>query len=566
MLKIELHKDVKTGVSSMHTNVTGNFLLQSPLLNKGTAFTQQERLDLNLEGKLPSYIETLEEQVQRIRQQYQGFETVTQKQIYLRALQDKNEVLFYRFVSENLDEMLPQIYTPGIAKSVRSFHQEFRHPRGIYLSYEDRDRMDAILATQTHAEIRAIVVSDGESVLGIGDYAIGSMEICIAKMSIYTICGLHPCQGLPVVFDVGTNNEALLKDPMYLGWRHRRIDAYKYHEFVEKFIHAIRKRFPHVLLHWEDFGSQNARYFLNKYRDQLCTFNDDMQGTGAVCLGTVLSAVEATGIPIGKQRIVIFGAGTAGVGIADRLCDAMMRQGMSLSEARKGIWLIDRHGLLIENTPDIADYQLPYARTWSDLVNWTSSAGDLENVVRNVAPTVLIGCSTVKGAFTQKIVEMMAKSVDRPVILPLSNPTEKCEALPADLMQWTQGRALIAAGSPFNPVGFQGNNYVIAQCNNALAFPGIGLGAIAAKSRTISEDMLWVAADAIYKAAPVRTDAKGALLSPLCDIRKVAYDVAVKVAAQSIKEGSAQISTEDARAAVDAVLWKPEYCEIRTIK
>ncbi len=548
MLLYELHQDPMTGEEWIETDLKGKALLVTYLLNKGTAFTSAERYALGLLGKLPSKIETLDEQIVRAYHQYKKYKSDLQKHIYLNNLHDKNEVLFYKLVSDHLVEMIPILYTPSVGQAVKAFSHEFRQPRGLFISYQDQDNMDLILENRTHPELAVIVVTDGERVLGIGDQGVGAMGIPIAKLMLYTICGgINPYHTLPIMLDVGTNNPKLLEDPLYLGWRHPRIQGKEYDQFIEKFVCAIQRHFPNTFLHWEDFGRDNARRILERYRDQLCTFNDDMQGTSIVAVSAVLTAMVRLQQKLAFQRIVVFGAGTAGVGIADRLVDSLKHQGVPEDAAIAQIWLIDRDGLLVRDMPNLMPFQLPYAREEKPGLS-------LAAVVKKIKPTILIGCSAVGGAFTEEIVREMALHTPRPVIFPLSNPTEQSEATPADLLKWTAGKALIATGSPFGDT--------CAQCNNAFSFPGVGLGLIASRAKCLTDNMLWVACEALSRAAPVGADAP--LLPHLSEARSVAIKIAIAVVDKAREEGLARLDSNiTSEEAVKKILWEPYYREIR---
>lgn len=548
MLQYDLCRDPLRGEEWIETELRGKPLLETQLLNKGTAFTAEERLHLGLLGKLPTKIETLEEQLIRAYRQYQEYDTDLQKHIYLNNLHDKNEVLFYKLLREHLIEMLPVIYTPNVGQAVRGFSQEFRQPRGLYIAFPDQDKMDLILENRTHPEISVIVVTDGERVLGIGDQGVGAIDIPIAKLILYTLCGdINPYHTLPIVLDVGTNNPALLNDPLYLGWRHPRIQGEDYDRFIEKFVQAIQKCMPNTFLHWEDFGRDNARRILERYRYQLCTFNDDMQGTAVVAVSALLTAMQRIQSKLSEQRIVIFGAGTAGVGIADRIVDTLVREGISIDAARAQICLIDREGLLTRETPGLLSFQLPFAREKGR--GWS-----LEKVVEELKPTILIGCSAVGGVFTENIVRRMAAYTPRPIIFPLSNPSAQSEATPTDLLKWTNNKALIATGSPFAEE--------IAQCNNVFSFPGVGLGLIAARARHLSDSMLWAACQTLSRAAPVGEN--GSLLPSLNEARTVARQIALAIVVAAREEGVAQLDPSiSAEAAIAAVAWEPYYRPIR---
>lgn len=565
MLKYVNKINTKTGHEWIETSLRGKSILTTPLLNKDTAFTQEEREALNLNGKLPHCVETLDQQVARISLQYQRYASDLQKYIYLNSLHDSNEILFYRFLLEHLSETLPKIYTPNVGAAVKEYSHEFRQPRGLYISYPQMDYIEEILDNRTHPDIDVMVVTDGEGVLGIGDQGIGGMDICIAKLVVYCLCGINPYRTLPIMLDVGTDNQLLLDDPMYLGWRHKRIRGEEYNKFMQKFMDAVNKKLPRAFLHWEDFGRENARSILETYKDTHCMFNDDMQGTGVVTLSAIIAAIGATPIPIHNHRIVIFGAGTAGVGIADQLYDAMIkRYGVDPKEARKAFWLIDRGGLLFEDSSNLNKHQKRYARSTREKSQWPNGNHDLLSVVEKVKPTVLIGTSTVRGAFTEEIVRTMAKNVAHPIIFPLSNPNDNCEQTPENVLKWSEGRALIATGSPFDPVEFNGKKIKAAQCNNALAFPGIGLGIIVSGAKRLTDNMLWAAVQAICDSSPAQLNAEKPLLPDVVDIPKLAIKVAVKVAEQAIQDGVSDLKADlNLTGLVHSHIWKPYY---RTIK
>ncbi len=555
--------DKKTGQEWIETALRGKPVLTTPLLNKDTAFTDQERKELGLLGKLPNCIETLEQQVARISLQYQRYASNLQKFIYLNGLHDKNEILFYRFLLDNLAEALPIIYTPNVGTAVKEYSHEFRQPRGLYISYPHIDEIDDVLEHRTHPDVDVIVATDGEGVLGIGDQGIGAMDISIAKLVVYSLCGINPYRTLPIMLDVGTDNQQLLDDPMYIGWRSKRIRGDKYHTFIEKFVKAVHRKLPNVFLHWEDFGRENARSILDRYKDYHCMFNDDMQGTGVISLAAIIAAIGATSVPIQNHRIIIFGAGTAGVGIADQLYDAMLRYGMDPQEARKRFWLMDRPGVLLEDTPGLMEHQRKYARTKEE-AKYYPPGHDLLTVVQQVKPTILIGTSTVRGAFTEEVIRTIAQHVAQPIIFPLSNPNDNCEANPENVLKWTEGRALIATGSPFDPVMLDDRKYVIAQCNNALAFPGIGLGVIVSRAKAVTDNMLWAAVQAICERSPAQKDPKEPLLPSVADITSLASHIAVRVAEQAIRDGVSNIKAEQSiENLVRASTWEPYY---RTIK
>lgn len=558
MLKFRFITDKNAKVLYLETNTLGSDLLTTAKLNKGTAFTESERQELRLRGKLPYSIESLQQQELRVYQQFLKKENNLEKHLYLRSLHNTNEVLFYKLVSQHLTEMLPILYTPTVGKAVEQFSQEFQQPRGLYIAYPDRDHIDEILENRLNPEVDIIVMTDGEGVLGIGDQGIGGMDICIAKLMVYVLCaGVNPDRLLPIQIDVGTNNEQLLNNPMYLGWRHPRLAGQKYDDMIESIVSGIRRKLPRAYLHWEDFGRENARRNLERYHDQMCTFNDDMQGTGAVTLVALLSAIHRTKIPLTEQRVVIVGAGTAGTGIADQLFAGMMREGLSKEEALSRFYLVGRHGLLHNSMSNLTAFQKPYAQ---HLIGESMAALQLYDVVQQFKPTVLIGCSGQGGIFTEAIIKTMAALVEYPIIFPLSNPTEKSEATPDDLLNWTEGHALIATGSPFGQVDFKGEKIPIAQCNNALIYPGIGLGVLIAQATRLSEAMLWEACKALSSFASKTSDAKTALLPNFEDIQAISRSIALAVATQARREGLAKVKESvDLAQEIDSQFWYPEY-------
>ncbi len=564
MLYFKEIRDQHDKISHIETAMSGFKILNAAKLNKGSAFSEKERIDFNLIGKLSCAIETLEQQANRIYHQYLEKANNLQKNIYLNTLHDTNETLFFAVISQHLKEMLPVIYTPTVGEAVERFSLELRKSRGLYISYPEIEHVEMILENRLNPDVDLIVVTDGEGVLGIGDQGIGGMDICIAKLAVYTLCGgIHPHHVIPIQLDVGTNNKKLLDDPMYLGWRHERISGKEYDDFISQFVTAVQKKFPHVYLHWEDFGRDNARKNLNRYRDHMCTFNDDMQGTGAVTLACILAGVKATQTEITDQRVVIFGGGTAGCGIADQIKDAMIRSGLTEQQANQRFWIIDREGLLINDMKGLLFFQEPYARTREELTNWevaNSKNINLFDVVRHVKPTILIGCSTVTGAFSEEIIKEMAKNVHQPIILPLSNPTSKAEATPQNIIQWTDGRALIATGSPFGPVDYNGKTYEIAQSNNALVFPGLGLGVICAKAARVHDNMIWAACSTLSDHAPVLKDRTKPLLPDINDARMISRSIAIAVAKQAIQDGLANIDEKsDIEEIINNAMWQPQY-------
>ncbi len=563
MLNFKIKKHTLLNHAYLETSITGKLLLTTPQLNKGTAFTLEERKHFGLSGKLPAHVETLDEQVNRMYLQYLSYDTPLQKNIYLNKLHDTNEVLFYKLVQHRESEMIPIIYTPTVSVAIEKFSREFQQARGLYISYEQRYQIEEILDNRSNPEIDLIVTSDGGGVLGIGDQGVGAMLIPVAKLMVYTVCGgINPLRTLPILLDAGTDNTELLEDPYYLGWRHPRITGKAYDEFIALFVRAVQKKFPDVFLHWEDFGRDNARNILEHYQDKICSFNDDIQGTGATALSALLAAVKTTQSQLPDQRFVIFGGGTAGIGIADQIYRQLVAEGLSATDAARRFWIIDKSGLLRENTPDLTPGQKPYARELHETAAW--AAHDLLTVVQHIKPTVLIGCSAQSGAFTEAVVKTMASAVAQPIIFPLSNPTQKAEATPQDLLNWTEGKALIATGSPFPTPVWQGKSRTIAQCNNALVFPGIGLGVIAAKATRVTDKMLWAACTALYQCAPIHQDIESPLLPAMENARGSAREIAIAVAKQARAENVAGIAAlDDIEKCVDELIWQAEYLPFR---
>lgn len=568
MLNFKIKIDSTSQEKYLETSLTGKQLLTIPQLNKGTAFSQTERHDFKLFGKLPEHEESLEEQVQRAYLQYQSYSTPLQKNTFLNKLHDTNLVLFFKLVQNHESEMIPIIYTPTVSTAVEKFSREFNQVRGLYICYEQRYEIEEILENRSNPEIDLIVTTDGGGVLGIGDQGVGAMLIPVAKLMVYTICGgINPLRTLPILLDVGTNNEMLLNDPFYLGWRHPRISGAEYEEFIECFISAIKKKLPKVFLQWEDFGRDTARKILDRYREKICSFNDDIQGTGATALAALLAAVSASGSTLNEQRIVIFGGGNAGTGIADQICDGMQRLGIPLQTALEKFWIIDRNGLLHQGMADLTPSQQPYARKVSEIHAWKLSEKNpisLLETIRTIKPTVLIGCSACTGSFNRECINEMSQHVERPIIFPLSNPTEKVEAFPSDLMEWTQGKVLTATGTLFPPVVHDGKKRRIAQCNNALIFPGIGLGSIAVHAQQVTDNMFWAACQALYQSSPIHSDPDAPLLPAVEDAYQSSRAIAIAVAKQAIADNVAtHIDIENLEEIIDQQRWQPEYLPYR---
>jgi len=551
----------------LYISYAGPLLLETPLLNKGSAFSEEERKIFNLEGLLPQTVEGIEEQAKRVYEQYKECVGDVERHVFLRDIQDTNETLFYKLVRDHLEEVMPVIYTPTVGNACERFSQIYRKSRGLFISYPNRHNLDDMLQNATRRKVKVIVVTDGERILGLGDQGIGGMGIPIGKLSLYTACGgISPAYTLPVVLDAGTNNPELLNDPMYMGWRHPRVEGEEYEEFVELFIQAVKRRWPHVLLQFEDFAQKNATPLLNRYRDRLCCFNDDIQGTATVALGTLLSASKASGTSLAESAIVFVGAGSAGCGMAEQVVSWLKEQGQSDEEARRRIWMVDRYGLMLTTTPGLLPFQQALAQDPQGLWESASAEPSLLEVIQRVKPQVLIGASGQPGLFTQEVVETMARGVERPVVMPLSNPTSRVEATPEQVIQWTQGRAIIATGSPFEPVMFEGRSYPVAQCNNSYIFPGLGLGVIASKANRVSDKMLMSASIALAKASPLAAQGEGPLLPPLSLLPEVSREIAFEVGCCAQEEGLAPpMSAEALRSSIQAHFWEASYRPFRRI-
>jgi len=542
----------------------GMELLNHPRLNKGTAFTEEERSKLGLQGLLPPYVESLEEQAVRAYGAYKRKDDDLERHIYLRALQDSNEVLFYRLLLDHIEEMTPIVYTPVVALACQQFSHIYRRPRGLFISYPLRDSIRTLLQNRPNPEVDVIVVTDGERILGIGDQGAGGLGIPIGKLSLYTLIGgIRPERTLPIVLDVGTNNAERLSEPDYLGWRHERIAGQAYVDFVDQFVQAVKQELPGTCLQWEDFATPHARPILRRYRDELLTFNDDIQGTAAVALGAVLGAVKVTGKSLKEQQIVMLGAGSAGIGVADGLREAMKSEGLSEEQARARFWLVDQFGLLHSDRKDLTPEQAVYAHPAGRVSGWPRTSNSqigLADVIRKIEATILIGLSTVGGAFTESIVREMARKVERPIVFPLSNPTAKSEAKADDLIRWTEGRALVATGSPSASVSYAGRTIPIAQCNNVFIFPAMGLGVVASGARRVTDAMMLAAARALAGNSPALKNSSASLLPPLTDIRRVAAQIAIAVGLEAQKEALApKLAEEELRQRVLAAQWTPAY-------
>ncbi len=556
-----------TKSESQTISISGQRLLDDPLLNKSSAFPESERRELGLMGLLPLHTSTIEEQLARVYENYQRKDSDIERYIFLAALQDRNETLFYRLLQEHVTEMMPIIYTPTVGEGCRLYSHVFRRPRGLYISYPFRHEILSLLNNTPAQEAEVIVVTDGERILGLGDLGVGGMRIPVGKLSLYTVCaGIHPAKALPILLDVGTDNQDLLNDPLYLGWRHERVRGKDYDDFIDAFVTAVKQKFPGVLLQWEDFSKINAPRILERYRGQLCTFNDDIQGTGAVTVAGLLAATKITGRKLSEHRIVILGAGSAAIGICDQIVAAAMVEGVAELEARANLWLVDRQGLVSTGRAKVEPFKQKYAQSTEKMINWKTDDPSLltfGDVVRNVQPTILIGTSAQPGSFTEDIVREMAKHVERPVIFPLSNPTSKSEAAPSDLLAWTEGRAVIATGSPFPAVTYEGRVIRIGQCNNSFIFPGVGLGVIASGARRVTDAMFVAAARVLSDFAPVLHDPAAPLYPPLEQVRDISFKVALEVAREAQRSGLAEVDLDNLEQTVSAKMWKPQYVPLR---
>ena len=550
----------------LYIRYAGPVLLETPLLNKGSAFTVEEKRAFNLEGLLPATIETIEEQAQRAYQQYSQFSNDLDKHIYLRNIQDTNETLYFRLITDHLEEVLPIIYTPTVGLACQKFSQIYRRKRGLFISYPDRDRIDDMLQNATKQNVKVIVVTDSERILGLGDQGIGGMGIPIGKLALYSSCGgISPAYTLPVTLDVGTNNQELLDDPMYMGWRQKRVTGDDYFEFVDRFIQSVRQRWPNALIQFEDFAQANATPLLKKYQNELCCFNDDIQGTAAVTVGTLLAACHAQKTQLKDHRVVFVGAGSAGCGIAEQIIDHMVKDGISESQAVSQIYLTSSKGLLTDDMP-LRDFQQKFAKNKSEVASWSSNGESISllDLVRESKPTIIIGVSGVAGLMSEEVIKTMYASCSKPIVLPLSNPTSKVEALPSDVIEWTEGNAIVATGSPFDPVEYQGQSYSIAQCNNSYIFPGVGLGVIASGAKRVTGDMFMISSEALAACSPLVKGEGDSLLPDLSSIRAVSKYIAIQVGLKAMEQGVAtKVDRTVLERAVEKNYWLPEYRDYR---
>jgi malate dehydrogenase (oxaloacetate-decarboxylating) len=564
-------RDEITGEAYLETALSGAALLANPILNKGSGFTASERQAFGLDGLLPATVSSLELQLDRIYGNYQRQTTNIARYMNLLSLQDRNETAYYALLGKHLTEMMPIIYTPVVGEACQTFSRIYHRPRGLYISYPQRDHIDALLANFEETDIQVIVVTDGERILGLGDLGVGGMGIPIGKLALYTACaGIHPSATLPIVLDVGTNNPELLNDPLYLGWRNERIRGPLYDDFIEAFIKAVMQRFPHALLQWEDFAKNNASRLLDRYRDRLCSFNDDIQGTGAVTLSAAMAAVTVTGSAMKDQRVVVYGAGSAASGIVTQLITAMTSEGATESQARDAIFLVDSQGLVHSQRTELEPFKREYAQPAEGVISWErDSKGSISflEVIKRAKPTILIGTAAQPQAFNEAIVREMAKHTARPIIFPLSNPTSKCEAFPQDIINWTDGRALVATGSPFDDVNYGGKTFRIAQCNNAYIFPGVGLGVVATKAPRVTDAMFVAAARALSELSPVHQDATAPLLPSISQVRAVSQHVALAVGREAQRSGLVNTMTDHQLAErIDAAMWTPKYLPYRRVR
>ncbi len=557
------------GRDVLEVPLSGVSLMDCPTFNKGSAFSEEERAAFGLHGLLPPHSGTIEEQLDRRYTDFLQRRTPLQQHVYLRDLQDRNEILFYRLLRDHIAEMMPLIYTPVVGEACEQFSHIYRKPRGLFVSYDRRDEIGEVLANRPFREVDVIVVTDGERILGLGDLGVGGMGIPVGKLSLYTLCGgIHPARTLPIFLDVGTDNPEELNDPLYLGYRNRRIRGDAYDEFIEEFVQGVQKAMPGALLQWEDFALANARRLLDRYRDRLCSFNDDIQGTAAVTVAAILAAARLNGSTLADQRVVILGAGSAGSGIADGIVAAMVADGLAEPLALSRIWMVDRNGLLVQGVADLQSFQLRLARPAAEVQGWRRDADlggiPLDEVVDRAKPSVLIGASGHAGTFTQSVIATMARHNVRPAIFPLSNPTSRSEATPADLLAWTGGRALVATGSPFDPVTLDGRTIHISQCNNAYIFPGMGLGIVASKAKRVSDGMFLAAARALARTSPARENPDAGLFPGWARIDQISHKIAEAVGLQAHQEGLAPTTDSQAiSAAVQATWWEPNYRPMR---
>jgi malate dehydrogenase (oxaloacetate-decarboxylating) len=557
-----------SGNAYLETDLPGHMLTRLPLLNKGTAFTAEERREFGLSGTFPPHITTLSEQLEQSYASFKNFKTGLDKHLYLRVLQDRNEVLFYALLDRHLEEMMPIIYTPTVGEAVAKFSLIFRYPRGIIVSTENIDQVETLLENVALPDVKLVVASDAEAILGIGDQGVGGVGICIGKLSLYTAAaGIDPAYTLPVGIDIGTNRQDLLHDPLYLGVRHRRLEGQAYMDFIEKFVTAFKKKFPHALLQWEDFSKQKAFDVLNRYQDVLPSFNDDIQGTGAVVLAGLLASMRKIGQKLSDQVFVIHGAGAGGVGVARQICRGMEREGTSPAAAKARMLTLDSKGLVLTNRPGLEPYKLEFAQDPARVAGWKIKGAipDLLETVQQGKVTVLMGLSGQPNAFPEEVVRAVAANTPQPIVFALSNPTANCEVNPVDVYRWTEGRAIVATGSPFPEVQYGGKSYPVGQGNNAFIFPGLGLGVMLSGARRVTDNMLTAAAVALNNYTDDERIAQGSVYPRIDQLREASKYVAVAVIRQAITDGMArnEVPEKDLDNFVASGMWKPEYLLIR---
>ncbi|MGB1297026.1 MAG: NAD-dependent malic enzyme [Psychrobium sp.] len=555
--------------SPLYIPYAGHALLDTSLLNKGSAFSEKEREAFNLSGLLPPLIETIEEQVERAYGQFSSFNNSLDKHVYLRRIQDMNETLYYALIQEHLEEMMPIIYTPTVGEACEKFSDIYRCARGLFISYDQRHEMDDILRNAIKPNVKVIVVTDGERILGLGDQGMGGMGIPIGKLSLYTACGgISPAYTLPVMLDVGTNNQSLIDNPMYMGVKKPRINDEEYFEFVDMFIQAVKRRWPKVLLQFEDFAQPKAMPLLERYRDELCCFNDDIQGTAAVTVGSLLAACKAKGEKLSQQTVAFLGAGSAGCGIAEAIIMQMVAEGSSDEEARKRVLMVDRFGLVSKGMADLRDFQERLAVEPAMTNDW-ETVGEypsLLEVMQHAKPSILIGVSGQPGLFTHAVIKTMVEHCERPIIFPLSNPSKQVEATPMQVIEWTDGKAIVATGSPFAPFEYNGDTFEIPQCNNSYIFPGLGLGIIACGAKRVTDEMLMATSLCLAKVSPMVQSGEGSLLPPLTEIANISKQMAFDVAKVAIEQGHALAIDDDMlRAKIEKNFWMPQYRDYRRV-
>lgn len=569
--RVKIHEKTQMTTESqfLFTELSGTALLEAPLLNKGSAFTREERVSFNLMGLLPPRYESIDEQMERAYLQYSSYQLPINKHIYLRGIQDSNETLFYALVSKHINEMMPIIYTPTVGDACERFSDIYRNSRGLFISWEERDHIDDILRNATKERVKIIVVTDGERILGLGDQGIGGMGIPIGKLALYTACGgINPAHTLPVMLDVGTNNEQLLDDPIYMGARHRRISEEEYAAFLDLFMQAAKRCWPGVLVQFEDFAQRHAKQLLDRYVDEYCCFNDDIQGTAAVTLGTILAACRVTDSPLRDHRVVVAGAGSAGCGIAEMMISQMVKEGLTEEEARCRLFMVDRDGLVTEGMNGLYDFQSRLAQKTAALEGWSIDGNwpTLLEVIGLAKPTILIGVSGQPRLFSEEVVRAMAANTRRPIIFPLSNPLSRVEAIPQQVIEWTEGRAIVATGSPFPAAQYDGEEFPIAQCNNSYIFPGVGLGVLACAARRVTDEMLMASSEMLAEASPWASGDTRSLLPPLEQATDLSRSIAFAVAKVAQAQGHAsEISDDLLLSRIKGLFWVPEYRQYKRV-